>query len=291
MLDAVTDLHLWDSTVVVLVSDHGFKLGEHGGWSKLSNVEEDTRVPLIVAAPPHVLQLLSPLDDLALRLRRSGLANNKNAKPYRTSDAIVELVDLFPTIADLAGLPPRARDWIIGGSNAKKLDNEEQGNKNHHGGNGIDLWGMQPLEGSSFRAVLQAAAVATSETRRIHRDGNSETKTGADVPWKVAAFSQIARMVGGGGSGGRHKSGGSRAGGRRGGNTANAGASVSGSSSSDRGGGLGLMGYSMRTAHFRLTIWVDCGNDLTVSVLQLYSVCFFCVCVGGGRCPPKCKSL
>jgi arylsulfatase A-like enzyme len=70
-----------DHSVVVLWSDHGWHLGEHSAWGKMTNFEVATRVPLIIAAP--------------------GVA------PARTR-AISELVDLFPTICDLAAVdaPP-----------------------------------------------------------------------------------------------------------------------------------------------------------------------------------------
>ena len=58
--------------------DHGFKLGDHGGWAKHSNVELDIHIPLIIRVP--------------------GMS-----APLRT-DALVETVDIYPTLIDIAGL-------------------------------------------------------------------------------------------------------------------------------------------------------------------------------------------
>ncbi|WP_236622333.1 sulfatase [Novipirellula maiorica] len=73
-------LGLRDNTIVVLWGDHGYKLGDYGLWCKHTNLELDTRVPLIVSAPGF-------------------------AKGVRTK-ALVEIVDLFPTLAKLTGGEP-----------------------------------------------------------------------------------------------------------------------------------------------------------------------------------------
>ncbi len=70
---------LADDTIVVVWGDHGWKLGEHNGWGKQTNYTIDTRVPLFIRAPGH---------------RSMG----------SESRSLVELVDLFPTLCDLAGI-------------------------------------------------------------------------------------------------------------------------------------------------------------------------------------------
>lgn len=70
------------STVVMLTSDHGWSLGEHAEWAKYSNYEVAVRVPLIVRAP----HLMPDPTGAAVHV-----------------DRIVELLDVFPTLVELAG--------------------------------------------------------------------------------------------------------------------------------------------------------------------------------------------
>ncbi len=80
VLAALRELGLEQDTIVVVWSDHGFLLGEHAIWGKHCLYEHALRSPLMIRHPRLV-------------------------QPGKASDALVETVDLFPTLADLCGLP------------------------------------------------------------------------------------------------------------------------------------------------------------------------------------------
>ncbi|WP_234567117.1 sulfatase [Rhodohalobacter sp. 614A] len=80
VLDELKRLNLDKKTAVVFVSDHGYHAGEHGQFGKWTTFELGTRVPFIIKTP-----------DL------------KN--PGKKSDSIVEMIDIYPTLVDWAGLP------------------------------------------------------------------------------------------------------------------------------------------------------------------------------------------
>ena len=77
LLAKLEALGIAEDTIVVLWGDNGYKLGEHASWCKMTNFETDTRVPLIVKAP--------------------GLTGRRRQ--------LVEFVDVYPTLCDLAGIP------------------------------------------------------------------------------------------------------------------------------------------------------------------------------------------
>jgi arylsulfatase A-like enzyme len=80
VLDELDRLGLRKNTIVILWGDHGWKLGEHDAWCKHSNVENDVNAPLLLSAPG---------------IKAAGTR----------SIALVEFVDIYPTLSELAGLP------------------------------------------------------------------------------------------------------------------------------------------------------------------------------------------
>ncbi len=80
LLDAIKQMGLDDNTIIIFTSDHGWHLGEHGLWHKRSLFEESARVPFIMHTPD---------------MKTGG----------QRSDSLIELLDVFPTLCDLCGVP------------------------------------------------------------------------------------------------------------------------------------------------------------------------------------------
>ncbi len=95
ILDELDQLDLADNTIIMFWGDHGWHLGEYGIWGKATNYEIGTRVPLICCPPG---------------------GRNKPA----ASDGLVELVDMYPTLCEMASLP--LPDHLEGRSFAPLID-------------------------------------------------------------------------------------------------------------------------------------------------------------------------
>ncbi|MGI9471348.1 MAG: sulfatase [Rubripirellula sp.] len=98
VLSALETTGLADNTIVVFTSDHGYHMGEHGHWQKTTLFENATRVPLIMAGP--------------------NIAKGRDAK------SLAEMVDFYPTLAELAGMP--IPDFVSGVSLVEGLTDPEK---------------------------------------------------------------------------------------------------------------------------------------------------------------------
>ena len=81
VFDALKRTGQWENTIIVLISDHGYQLGDHFMWGKVMLFETCDRVPLLIRAPGKSI---------------SG----------SSSEGLVELVDIYPTLAELCGVTP-----------------------------------------------------------------------------------------------------------------------------------------------------------------------------------------
>ena len=91
-------LGIYENTIIVIWGDHGWKLGDHNSWGKMTNYNIDLQVPIIIRSP------------------------NQENRGVQTS-AITELVDLFPTVCDLAGIT--VPDYMQGISLVPLMENPE----------------------------------------------------------------------------------------------------------------------------------------------------------------------
>lgn len=126
LMNAVDKMGLRENTIVVLWGDHGYHLGEHGLWRKNSLYEESARAPLIIDAP---------------NIRGRGKA----------CDRVVEFLDMYPTICDLAGVkPPKGLEGV---SLRKLLDNPSA------------KWDRPAYIQAEFRGLVVGISVRTKRWR------------------------------------------------------------------------------------------------------------------------------
>lgn len=118
ILTALDETGLAENTIVILWGDHGWHLGDHGFWCKHTNFEQAARIPLMMALP---------------------------GKTGSVSSALVETVDLYPTLVELAGLP--AAPGLDGKSFAPLLEDAAAPHRDH----AIHVYPRNKLLGRAIR--------------------------------------------------------------------------------------------------------------------------------------------
>jgi len=169
ILDELDRLELADNTIVVFLSDHGYHAGEHGQFGKWTNFEIGTRVPLIIAAP--------------------GMARRG-----ASTKSIVELVDLYPSLLELAGLSPPGRQELAGVSLAPILEDPEAEVKN---------WAVSQISRPLWAGPDYEVVGSTLRTPRLRYNQWADRKTGevlaeelydlSDDSWNADNLANAAR--------------------------------------------------------------------------------------------------
>ncbi len=148
LIKALDDAGVKENTIIIVWGDHGWHLGEMGIWGKATNYEIATRVPLIVSTP---------------EMRAKGEGTN----------ALVELVDIYPTLCELAGIP--VPDHLAGKSFAPLLDDPKQTWKevalSQFPSPALREWAANPLS-PEMRETFFGPLIEEVEERIIQQQGD-----------------------------------------------------------------------------------------------------------------------
>lgn len=97
------DIEIYENTIIIIWGDHGWKLGDHNSWGKMTNYNIDLQVPMIIRYPNQ---------------------ENRGAQTF----ALTELIDMFPSLCELAGI--ETPDYMQGTSFVPLIKNPERAWKN-----------------------------------------------------------------------------------------------------------------------------------------------------------------
>lgn len=157
MITALEEAGVRDNTIIVVWGDHGWHLGDMGVWGKATNYEIATRVPLMIWTPG---------------MRTRG----------HSTDALVELVDLYPTLCELTGVP--IPDHVEGHSFVPLLDKPNQPWKqaafSQYPNPALREWAANPLS-QGMRETWFGPLITEVEQRIIRQQG---------VKWDRELFEQ-----------------------------------------------------------------------------------------------------
>jgi len=148
MIAALEEAGVRDNTIIIVWSDHGWHLGDMGVWGKATNYEIGTRVPMMIWTP-----------NMKVRGRKT--------------DALVELIDIYPTLCDLAGVSKPAH--LEGKSFVPLLDDPHQSWKNaafsQFPNPALREWAANPLS-TGMRETFFGPLIEEVEQRIIKQQGD-----------------------------------------------------------------------------------------------------------------------
>ena len=148
LIEALEEAGLRDNTIIIVWSDHGWHLGDMGVWGKATNYEIGTRVPMMIWAP---------------EMKTRG----------QKTEALVELIDIFPTLCDLAGVSKPAH--LEGKSFQPLLDDASQDWKtevfSQYPNPALREWAANPLS-VGMRETFFGPLIKEVEQRIIQQQGD-----------------------------------------------------------------------------------------------------------------------
>lgn len=173
VLAALDRLALATNTIVILWSDHGFHLGDHGYWTKHTNYEEALRIPLLIRAPGITI-------------------------PGTHTRQLAETVDLYPTLAELAGLPKPPGPQPVDGESLVPVLKDPKKRVSDHAYHAFprDRGLGRAIRTERYRLVEwkrpgEAAATADLELYDYETDPHETQNLAASQPEVVAALRKI----------------------------------------------------------------------------------------------------
>ncbi|MEO0588661.1 MAG: sulfatase-like hydrolase/transferase [Planctomycetota bacterium] len=147
VVDAIKDAGEWDNTIVIVSSDNGYHLGENGMWGKATLFEESARVPLIIRAP--------------------GVT-----QPGTRSAALVEMVDVYPTLCELCSLDQP------------------------HAMHGKTLRRVMTDPSQDIREAAYTVLIGSPERQRNHKNGRSiRTQQYRYTEWEASGTRELYDMA------------------------------------------------------------------------------------------------
>jgi iduronate 2-sulfatase len=171
ILNELKEQKLDKNTIVIIVSDHGYNLQEHTQWSKFTNYNTSTQVPLIIYNP---------------------FSEEKG----KTND-LVELVDVYPTLAELCGLE-FPKEQLDGKSLVSVLKNKDSEGKNHvfiKKGNGFTIKTKDYSYTEFIKAENNATITAMLYDHRIDKSENVNVIHQKEYEKVVSELKQILHIT------------------------------------------------------------------------------------------------